>query len=506
MAIDTSWANVSLLCPFDTDLLDIKGHAITASGGAALSSAVGTPFGAGSALYCNSISKYLSSSSADFAFGSGSYTAEMWIYAPLSHSGNMGLFATSPQAASPTGVLLTLSPTGVLRISETWNTNTIASSAGAVSANTWTHVAVIRSGTTTVIKVNGTQVATGTHSGNYTSTAFVIGGDYTTPFVACLCYFSDVRITKGVARTITAAPSARFPRPTISGHVYDAAAAPVAKTVLVRDRSTGLYLGGANSDPSTGAYTFYPPDFGEVIVERIDELADPYWTNVLFASRLNAAGFPTLTGQTLTVTGTVTDSAATDPFGGSQKSALFNGATSYLTASGSSLLGTTHTVKGWFKTTSLGSPQGIFFVGTYGSDNNRTELYVPVTGDISYYAQGTGVVFNLTAAAGTCVTNTWYYFEAVRYGTEVALFINGALVASGTASGTESTGATLYLGYARTASANRGLDGRLFEVQIANRVEHVSAYTAPTTPFLVGPADAGSGENALIYDRVIPGG
>jgi hypothetical protein len=275
MAIDTSWANVSLLLPLSSDLLDVKGHSVTANGGAALSSAVGTPFGAGSALYCNSISKYLSSSSADFAFGSGSYTAEMWIYAPLSHSGNMGLFATSPQAVSPTGVLLTLSPTGVLRISETWSTNTIASSAGAVSANTWTHVAVIRSGTTTVIKVNGTQVATGTHSGNYTSTAFVIGGDYTTPFVACLCYFSDVRITNGVARTITAAPSARFPRPTISGHVYDAAAAPAAKVVKALKRSTMALDGETVSNGVTGAYTIYPSDFTEHVVVEFDTATSP---------------------------------------------------------------------------------------------------------------------------------------------------------------------------------------------------------------------------------------
>ncbi|MBK8113175.1 MAG: hypothetical protein IPK44_01000 [Candidatus Accumulibacter sp.] len=38
MAIDTSWANVSLLCPFDTDLLDIKGHAIKGQRRSALSS------------------------------------------------------------------------------------------------------------------------------------------------------------------------------------------------------------------------------------------------------------------------------------------------------------------------------------------------------------------------------------------------------------------------------------------------------------------------------------
>ena len=46
MAIDTSWANVSLLCPFSVDAQDVKGKVVTPLNGAALSSSVGTPFGA----------------------------------------------------------------------------------------------------------------------------------------------------------------------------------------------------------------------------------------------------------------------------------------------------------------------------------------------------------------------------------------------------------------------------------------------------------------------------
>ena len=49
MAIDSQLANVVLLLPFSESLLDVKGHTVTPVGGAALSSAVGNPFGSGNA-------------------------------------------------------------------------------------------------------------------------------------------------------------------------------------------------------------------------------------------------------------------------------------------------------------------------------------------------------------------------------------------------------------------------------------------------------------------------
>ena len=48
-----------------------------------------------------------------------------------------------------------------------------------------------------------------------------------------------------------------------------------AKTILFRDRSTQRWLGGANSDPTTGDLYLHPPDFGEVVAEAIDGLFDP---------------------------------------------------------------------------------------------------------------------------------------------------------------------------------------------------------------------------------------
>ena len=402
MAIDTSWANVSLLCPFSVDAQDVKGKVVTPLNGAALSSAVGTPFGAGSAMYFDGTNDYATTPAhADFALGSGDFTIEAWVYiaanSPADGGGNKEACIAANYHSSGGWALVIAgngSTTGTGIYLSYWNGSswtTIVSVTTTVSQGAWHYVMAKRVGTATQIWLDAASATTGTNSTNMSLGQLMnFGGISThTSYQKWLNgYISDLRITKGAGRTVTAAPTVPFPRPTISGHVYDAAAAPVAKTILVRDRSTGLYLGGANSDPSTGAYTFYPPDFGEVIVDRIDELTNPYWNDVVFASRLNAAGFPTLTGQTLTATGTVTDSAAVaDPFGGSQKSALFTGAGSYLSTGASAALlpGTVYTVQGWIRLATLASPDsGVLFIGTFGSNTNRTQIEVLASGAIEF--------------------------------------------------------------------------------------------------------------------------
>ena len=297
--------------------------------------------------------------------------------------------------------------------------------------------------------------------------------------------------------------------------MLDETEAPVAKTILVYDRSSGSYVGGANSSASTGAYTFYPADFGEHLVARIDELADPYWSSVALAARLTGSNggtsFPVLVGPSLSKTGTVTTTTTTpttDPFG-TGSSALFTGAGNYLNtgALAAMLPGTVYTISGWVYLSALdGARTGIIFIGDTASDNNRTSIGVFPDGSIEFYAQATSAVHIATSAAGVITTGTWIHFAAVRNGVNAWLFVNGAHVASAIATGTESTGNNFHLGASRSGGAIRGMQGNLFDVQYTKRAVYLSAFTAPTEPFLVGLADGGSGENAIIYDRVIPGG
>jgi len=84
---------------------------------------------------------------------------------------------------------------------------------GALTANTWQHIAVAKSGTSTKLFVNGTQVgSTLTDSFDYASARWEIGGrsNLTLPIVG---YIDDLRITNGVARYTAnfTAPTAPFP-------------------------------------------------------------------------------------------------------------------------------------------------------------------------------------------------------------------------------------------------------------------------------------------------------
>jgi hypothetical protein len=64
------------------------------------------------------------------------------------------------------------------------------------------------------IFINGTQsgtTVTNTSTLNTPTLATTIGAQITTGNRLCNAYFQDFRITRGVARTITASPTAAFP-------------------------------------------------------------------------------------------------------------------------------------------------------------------------------------------------------------------------------------------------------------------------------------------------------
>ncbi len=280
MAIDTSWANVSLLCPFSDDLQDVKGHAVTAVGGAALSSAVGTPFGAGNALLLDGVDDhaYLADS-ADWHVSNGDFTVEVWVRF-VAHTAT-GLFISQRDGSTTNhsfsfywdtslGIVFqyTVDGTTLVSVTRAWTpTNGV-----------WYFVSVERAGTALRIKVDGSQLGADYTIGTaiiFNSTSPLrIGATNSTPLAFFSGYVGPIRLTKA-ARTITAAPTAPFPRPTISGIVRDSGAAYVAKVVKAFKRSTMLLAGESVSNGGTGAYTIYPADFTEHVVIEFDTATTP---------------------------------------------------------------------------------------------------------------------------------------------------------------------------------------------------------------------------------------
>jgi Concanavalin A-like lectin/glucanases superfamily len=139
--------------------------------------------------------------------GTGNFTIEMWVY--RNSSGTYGL---AGKGTGTTGWLVSLNSSN--QVVFTYGSSTITSS-GTVSATTWTHIAVVREGTSTnqtKIYISGTNDGTGTVSTDFNQTNSMYIGADRTGGSAANAYVQDVRITNYARYTSNfTPPTAAFP-------------------------------------------------------------------------------------------------------------------------------------------------------------------------------------------------------------------------------------------------------------------------------------------------------
>ena len=204
---DPNFADVSLLLHGDgtdgsTTLTDSSSNSqtITLNGSTAISTAQ-SKFGGASIAFDGNRDWLYPSDHTQFIFGTDDFTVEMWVY-PTDVSTFTYLYDSRPLNSNGAYVAIGISSSGVL--------NYVANSAvqitgtTTVATNTWHHIAVSRSGTSTKMFLNGTQEgSTYTDSTNYTTVSGrpLIGANAFSNVVFDLDgYIDDLRITKGVAR------------------------------------------------------------------------------------------------------------------------------------------------------------------------------------------------------------------------------------------------------------------------------------------------------------------
>jgi hypothetical protein len=135
-------------------------------------------------------------SSVDFGFGTGDFTIEGWFYRSVG-SVQVSLFdfrsvatQNAPWLFITSGGTLAYYVNGATRIS----------GAGGITPGSWHHVAVSRSGTSTKMFVNGSQIgSTWTDNTDYIQSPLTIGARYTGATEFFNGYVDDVRVVKGVA-------------------------------------------------------------------------------------------------------------------------------------------------------------------------------------------------------------------------------------------------------------------------------------------------------------------
>jgi hypothetical protein len=182
---------------------------VNMGGNARLSNAITAKFGATSAFFDGTGDYVTINTSPDFAFGTGDFEVDLWIYNTATSASNQILvdFRTTDPQLVPT---LFLSPTtNFLRFS-TNGTQHIQSDS-AIGLNSWIHIAIARVSGVTRMFVGGVlQTQTYTDTNNYVQGTVTIGSrfDSTALFAG---YIDEFRISKGVGRyttTFTPATSA----------------------------------------------------------------------------------------------------------------------------------------------------------------------------------------------------------------------------------------------------------------------------------------------------------
>ena len=224
---------------------------------AAATSTTGSPTvstsGSGSIAYTGSTSVYLSTATntSSFAFGTGDFTIEFWLY--LNSSGSYTLYdsrALSTNDLSPTIYLssnvLTFFTNGGDRIT----------SGTVLSNTTWYHIAAVRISGVTKLYINGTQTGSSYNdTNNYINTSgrpFVGSGSVVVGQNALNGYLTNVRVVKGVG-----VYTGNFTSPTAPLQATQPAGTNIA---AITGTSTSLLLnsvsGGYLADASTLANTF----------------------------------------------------------------------------------------------------------------------------------------------------------------------------------------------------------------------------------------------------------
>jgi hypothetical protein len=157
-------------------------------------------FGSASALFDGS-GDYLSNADSDMALGSADFTVDFWIY-PTSSAANMILVDTQVFGGSSTrtnSIIIALETTRKIYIYH--NGYIVLTTSNTLTLNTWGHVAVVRSGSTVTVYVNGVSGGSVSLSKNLSTQNFVVGINASNlsaqPYIGNV---DEMRVSIGIAR------------------------------------------------------------------------------------------------------------------------------------------------------------------------------------------------------------------------------------------------------------------------------------------------------------------
>jgi hypothetical protein len=385
---------------------------------------------------------------------SGDYTFECWVY--LNNlSASQPMICIGDDYNLGLGFFITTSG----KINLYGNAASIYTSTGStVVVNTWTHIAVVRSGSTITGYINGVAQSTATNSSQYSGTTTYIGREtYNTGYATSFSgYLSNVRLVKGVAVYTGAFTVPTSPLTATQSSSTNIAAITGTSTSLLTCQSTTFIDNSTNNFTITANGNSQP-------------------------TQQNPFGFTSATTNGYTVS----------TIGGS---GYFDGS-DYLTIPSSTAFafasGVNFTVEGWVYLTSYspGSITGGALIGTTGGFTSG--WYINLGQDINSLritsnASGTWTD-NITVTTGNGVPlNVWTHIAFVRNGGSLVLYKNGVSVASmsgASAYNFTSPNNSAYIGHDSDGTYARYVTGSISDVRVVKgTVLYTSNFVPPSAP------------------------
>ena len=180
-------------------------NVITAYGDVTQSTAQ-SKFG-GKSAYFDGNGDYLNfPSSSDFAFGTGDFTIDFWINAPLqSNSFLLGARSAIGNIAITTGGYCGSTPGSLRYTNDPWDGCSHITSTTVITDGTWHHCAIVRESGIIYLYIDGVQEASVADAGNYSNNPglFTIGKNDWADSEYLTGYLDEYRISKGIARWTT---------------------------------------------------------------------------------------------------------------------------------------------------------------------------------------------------------------------------------------------------------------------------------------------------------------
>jgi len=212
--------------------------------------------------------------STSFAFGTGDFTVECWIYATA--ASDSPIYEGRSDGDTSNGFTITAYSSSVIRV---FSGSALISSSTAY-LNSWTHVAVCRVSGTTTLYINGVSAGTTSSLGNITSTSSLIGAGRYVGGATISNYFtgyiSNFRVVKGTAVYTTAFTPPTSPLTAISGtSLLTLQNNQSVNNNVFLDNSTNNFLITRNGNPTQGTYSPYGGNWSNYFDGTGDYLSVP---------------------------------------------------------------------------------------------------------------------------------------------------------------------------------------------------------------------------------------